>query len=298
MFNEKVILQVVLPIVAIIAAAVIYVVNVPAMQAAGDIIDAFTARTADARLEQFEDALARESFAEQEVVEQFIQQAIRVAASPEVPAEEKIRFVASAETALVKLIDDKYGDARVHVFAAGFYRSVGEYEKAAEQSALARSFSPDKPAIVVEQGIDAFRLNDIDGMSAFFKEAYDLAPANPEAQVFHAAGLIYQGQADQVYDVVEERNRIRLAQNNLVLSAAEINQAYDLMEDLLETRIEIQPEQAQHRASLAFIHYRNGDIESALSVLEEAVVAVPAFAEVGTCYIENIQAGNAPDEGC
>ena len=74
-FDTRVIEQVWTPVVGVVLVAVLYFVNVPGIQAAGDIIDAFSAKSPDMMLAQFEEALDRKSFASQEIREQMTRQA-------------------------------------------------------------------------------------------------------------------------------------------------------------------------------------------------------------------------------
>ncbi len=296
--DESVVTHVVAPSVAVLALVVVYLVNVPGMQAAGDIIKAISAPTIEQRLAAFDEALDRGSFARQEVVEQLAQQAIRIVADRNVPNEQKQAFAERAEVELLKLAKDKPNDARVHVFVGGFYRSLGQFDQSAEQAAIARSLSPNKPAIVIEQGITAFQRGRIEESLGFMKEAYDLAPVNPQAQIFYASVLVHAGQAEKVDEVVTEKNWLNFARNNFALSAAEAKGETELLHRMFDARIEADPGNAQHYASQAFIYYRDQQTDKAIEALQAGVAAVPSFAATGQCYIENIEVGKTPQEGC
>ena len=67
---------------------------------------------------------------------------------------------------------------------------------------------------------------------------------------------------------------------------------------ILESRLSSNPDNAQNYASLAFAYYRNGDNAKAIETLRRGAEAAPSFAKVSQCFIDNIEAGNQPDEGC
>ena len=70
--------QFIAPVAAVLVVVLIYTIHVPAMKAAGDIIDAYRENNPADRLVIFERALSRDSFAHQEITEQLAQQAMAV----------------------------------------------------------------------------------------------------------------------------------------------------------------------------------------------------------------------------
>lgn len=296
--DEKVVSHVIAPVVLVVAMVVVYLVNVPGMRAAGDILDAFTAQSFPEQLAEFESAFERESFANQEITEQLTQRTLSALNNASVPNEIKQRYAERTELALATLVADKPGDARVHTFVASYYRSIGDLDTAAKHIGMARELSPNKPAIIIEQGLTAFIQTDYDQMNAFFKEAYELETSNPDAQIFYASGLLYTDPVERVDEIVTENNWQRFATNNFAIQAADNNNHNDLMVRMLEVRISQNPDSPQIRASLAFIHHRAGNEAAAIEVLETASVDIPGFAGTAGCYVENIKAGNEPAAGC
>jgi hypothetical protein len=142
--DKSLINQFAAPLVLVALVFGIYTYHVPGMLASADIIDGFRAANPADRIEAFELAISRDSLGNQEVVEQLAQQAMNIYREEQVPDELKVRYLSLAEAELLKLAEDKPGDARVHVFIASYYRSTGQLEKAAEQMAIAREFSPAK----------------------------------------------------------------------------------------------------------------------------------------------------------
>lgn len=298
-FNPAIVSQVVTPTVLVVATVVIYLVNVPSMQAASDLIDAFRSPDPMTRLAEFQSALDRDGFARQEITEQLAQQALQINRNPEIPAEVRGRFISEAEAEIQNLITLKPGDARVHVFAMGFYRGLNQLPQAREQAVLALQYSPDKPSIVLEQGLIEFQANDIEAMNGFFKAAYDLNPVNRTAQVSYAAGLILAG-ADRsaIEPVLSEAAWGEFATDRLAIIAAERSENFELLADMFAYQVETAPNNAQSWVSLAFTQHRLGQASTAIETLESATTLLPNIETATQCFIANIEAGREPGEGC
>ena len=298
--DQAIVTQFATPVALVVVGVAIYTLHVPGMTASAAIIDAFQARgNPSAQLEAFERAIEADSFAKQEVVEQFAQRAIGVARSQEVAPEVRQQFVSRAEAELEELVAYKPGDARIHVFFASFYRGIGQPEQAREQIAIARELSPQKQSIITQQGVIELATGNYEAATEFFREAYELAPENVEAREFLAASLLYEGRVASATALADgERVRERFAQSDFLLSAANSAGAYDLLTDLYELRIAASPNSAQNYASLAFVHYQEENTDAAVETLERGRDAIPSFEQAATCFIDNIENGRDPQEGC
>lgn len=292
--------QVATPVVLVLAAVTVYFVNVPGMQAASDIIDAYRSETPDARLEAFQRAFTRGSFATQEITEQLAQQAMRVASDNSVPQETRQAFVAETEQRLLDLMEEKPGDTRVHVFATSFYRNLGNLEKAREQNELAQQYSPGKPTIMLERGYIEYQAGNIEEMLNYFQQAYEMNPDNRRAQVPYAAGLVLTGAPESEWRAVlthpKAQNEFFLDQ--LALTAANRVENFELMEAMFRARIENSPNNPQHWVSLAFTQYRQGNATTAIATLRDTAKQLPQVGPATECFIGNIEAGREPQEGC
>lgn len=296
--NPQLVTQIATPVVAVLTIAVVYFANVPGMQASGDIIDAMRADTIRGRLAEFHEALGRGSFADQEIVEQLAQQAMGIARNPNIPAEERDLIIQRAELELLRMVEKKPGDARLHNFLATFYRTIGAAPQAQQQGAIARSLAPEKQAIILEQGITELQLGNTAGARDFFKEAFELETSNSQALILYAATEVQLGNVAEARELVGEEYFDAFALNDFAL--ASVNQSGDqqFLADVMERRTELNPSSAQNWASLAFVYYQLGDSDRSIAVLEQAASSVPAFAPQAECFIDNITAGNEPAAGC
>ncbi len=296
--SEKMVAQFVAPIVIIVTGFGVYFINVPSMQAASDIIDAMTQNTVRGRLEEFHSALSHKSFADQEIIEQLAQQAMTVARTPNVPENEKQMIIQRAELELLRMADEKPGDARIHNFLSSFYRTIGAIPQAREQAATAMSLSPLKPALKLEQALVELQANDLKAAEAFLKEAYELAPQYTLARVLYAAVLFRNDNVDLAKSLIGNEYMNDFALNDYAISSVEFKKDYAYLASLYEIRTVSQPENPQHRASLAFLYYELGDTEKAIATLDKAGTDIPSFSVAAACYAGNITAGIDPSTPC
>ncbi len=297
--DRTLVTQIIAPAAVVIGAVVIYVAHVPGMLVAGDIIDAFRAQNPADQIAAFERALGRESFAKQEIIEQFAQRAMSVSADPNVPDEVKQEYLAKAEAALKDLIAYKPDDARVHVFFGSYYRTVGNLAGAAEQMAIARALSPLKQSIITQQGFIALSGGNNETGRDFFKEAFELDTRNLTAREYYAASLFYTGQADEAIALMDsDVTKERFALSDFVVSSANRAEANEFLVELFKTRVQVERDVPQHWATLAYLYYKINDNDSALATLEEAKGVIPTFAPTAQCLSDNIKNGRSPEEGC
>ena len=286
-------------VVMVVLPFLLWFIHAPGILAAQDIIDAFRSDNVDERFAAFQQALDRETFADQEIIEQLTQQAINLARDPNIAPETKEEYLRLAEREIQNLIEEKPGDARLHVFFAGFYRAINQYDLAKEQIDIARTLSPQKQSIILEQAILAYQQNDLEAFRTYTEEAYQLAPEFATARNFYASALAAtEDEAGARELLTEEAAFASFANDRMMLGIVDRAGANDLLIDMLEHRVTAEPDNAQNRASLAFVYYRMGEIDQAIEVLERAATDIPAFADISSCYIDNLEAGNQPDAGC
>ncbi len=297
-FDHRVIENVVAPIVVVSFAIVFYFVNVPNILAARDIIAGFAPNaTPDAMIDSFELALSRGSFGNQEIREQLTRRAQGFFTSNEVPEATKQRARELIEGELLKQIEEKPDDARVHVFISSFYRATNQVDKAIEQLSIARSLSPQKQQIIFEQGLAHMQKGDNAGAFALFKEAFDLDTTYPQARSFYAMAALYEKKFDLVKElVVTEDDKRALSQIELAIQAAYEGKQYDLLIELFGFKIAAQPADSQLRASLAVVLHESGDTPGAVEVLKKAGVDIPEFKEQADKFAAQLLAGKTPGQ--
>jgi len=304
--DTAVITQVAAPVVVAGLIVVFYFVHLPGIQAAGDVIDAFREQDPAARLEIFRQAFERDSFAQQELTEQLSQQAISLARDQQVPAEVRQAFLAETELRLQDLQEQKPDDARVHVFIGSYYRSIGDFEQAAQQMQQAHELSPQKQAIIVQQGFIELSREQYETAVDYFQTAFELDERNLEAREYYAASLFYVERGDEAVALMDSPEAKRaFAGSDFIISTANQQGRPDFAAELFEIRVTTEPDtrqswrtEPQNWATLAFLYNQLGDSEQAIGTLNEAAEVIPTFAPTAECIATNIENGNEPEEGC
>lgn len=321
--DESLIKQFIAPVAAVFLVLVIYTMQLPGIHAASDIIDGYQAPTPADKLAAFKRAVDRGSFADQEIAEQIAQQAMSIARTQGVDPKIQQEFLTFAESELMRLANEKPGDARVHVFIGSFYRAIGDLEGAEKHMDLAREYSPRKQSIISQQAIVAYSQGDMEKARDLFGEALRLDERNNEAREFYASMLYVTGDADAARNLFNTKELMMRASLNdflysSALQAGDTNFVADLYKArialyeatkagdtsytsvLYSSRIANKPNEIdQDWASLAFLYHQNGDPVSAVATLKEAAQKRPSFAKAALCIAGNIEAGKTvPEEGC
>ncbi len=311
--DKLIISQFLAPVAMIILALSIYTFHVPGMQASADVIDAFRAETPTESLAFFVKAVERNSFAQQEITEQLAQQAISVVRNEQIPVAVREAFATTSEAELLRLERDKPGDARIQVFIGSYYRAMNQLDKAEKHMALAREFSPKKQAIIIQQGFVALSQGRTSEAHQFFKDSFDLDERNLEAREYYAASFFYVDEPAGAQFLLEDEGGVsnkddiirRFAKSDFLIGAANQFGHSDFVIQLFDFRIRGEfPENVgwkkdpQNWATLAFLYYQNDDLETAVSILNEAKEVIPTFEDSANCFIDNIENDKDPQEGC
>lgn len=298
--DVRVVEQVIAPVVGIALVLVVYFVNVPGILAAGDIIQAFslTAKSPEEALKKFDLALSRNSFGNQEIREQMTRQGQSVMQSTEASDAVKQKFFTRIEEELIKQTKESPNDARAFVFISSFYRMAGKTDLAIEQLKRARELSPNKQQIIFEQGFAYLQKKEYETATGYFKEAYDLDPTYMDARMYYAVGALYSEKFDLVAELISTpEQKLAFARNDLAIQAAYAVKQYDSLIEMLKVRIADKPDDAQQRASLAFVLNESGDKDGAVEVLNKAGEDIPSFKEQANQYIASILMENVPEGG-
>jgi len=289
--DTRIVEQVVVPVVGVLCLVTVYYVNVPALRAAGDVIDAFRTQDPSVMLASFETALSRNSFGNQEIREQMTQRVQSVLQSAEVPESIKERASTRVEEELLKQLAEKPNDARIEVFISSFYRMIGDLDKATVHLESARTLSPQKQLIIFEQGFAELQKQNYEQAKQFFKEAFELAPQFDEPRVLYAMSAIYSGNVELVDELIQTPSqKVAFATNQSAIQAAYQAQLYPLLREMFDIQIEQSPTDPQARTNLAYILNESGDVSGAIAVLTQAGQDIPTFKAQADQFIAALSA--------
>ncbi len=290
--DTRVIEQVAVPVMSILLVVTVYYVNVPALSAAGDVIQAFRTNDAEEILSWFNTAIARDSFGTQEMREQFTQKAQSILQDPKVSDAVKQKIKNRVEEELLKQIEEKPNDARIEVFISSFYRMTGDLDKAITHLETARALSPRKQLIIFEQGFAQLQKQDAEKAVSFFKEAYELGPQFMESRILYAMATMYAGKKDLFSELIQtEEQKSAFAMNEYGIQATYAQKDYPLLIELFTIRIAKKPTDKQERTNLAYLLSESGDTPAAIEVLKKAGEDIPDFKTEADAFIKSLTDG-------
>lgn len=301
--DDEVLAKVAAPLGLVVTLVLIYVINYPGYSAAADLIDAH--RSVRGQSEEaivnsvnahFDKAWNRGGFANQEIVEQSSQLNGRLLASFDLNEKEEDELVSMVEDKFFQVIEDKPGDARLHVVLGNFYKLNKQLDEALEQYLLAEKYSPTKQAILEEQGTIYMMAGKPELAAEKFNKAYELDKNIEEVRVRYAATLLAAGKENEFNEVLPreelENNKAlwrAFTQDSLVLNVVYQQERYDLLELIVKARAEADPQNKDLRMNLAAFYSERGDTDKAISVIEEAMADIPDFKEEGEAIIRGIK---------
>ncbi len=292
--EDTIIKNIVAPTALVLAIGTIYLVNIPSLNAASDLIKAFQAKTPDAQYAEFDTAFSRNSFAHQEISEQFARISQSVFQAPGVDQAIKDKFTSRSEEELMKQLEETPDDVRIMVFLSSYYRSTGQVDKAIEVLERAIPLSPEKQQVHFELGLALLQKGRTAEAFDRFRIAYELEPANEQARMFYAAAAIYAGDMAVRDELITPEYVAAYNTNDFILRALYDVKRYDELVAIFEGRVAANPNDPQNRVSLAAIQRQIGNTDAAIKTLEQAIIDIPSFKQQGEQFITQLKADQTP----
>ncbi|MSU74631.1 hypothetical protein EXS57_02530 [Candidatus Kaiserbacteria bacterium] len=267
----------VLPVVVVIALAIIWYVNIPGMQAATKLITAISpSRTGvGANIEAFKELVAHPAFAAQEIREQLISFAASAVQSSQVTNEQKQQIVTLALIEMQKQVDAYPLDAREQLQLAYLYRVIGDGASALKHMQIAHTLSPKKEAILLEKGSIEFDMGDFKAAQEDFHTAYALGPQFKELAEYAAAGHIMAGDTATADKVLLEAYGTTQVSSDVLSVVYYRTKDWPRLIALWTLRTTMSDATAQTWFALASAYYAAGDTVSARKVITTAVELFP-----------------------
>jgi O-antigen ligase/thioredoxin-like negative regulator of GroEL len=183
-------------VIAVVTLAAVWFVNVPSIVGGQELIKGIRAGSdLSVNVAHFEKALSSGTFAVQEVREQFIGFASQVARMGNIPEAARAATLARAFEEIQKEVNASPNDARLRLMLAQGYEAAGDLQGSLREIEAALALSPKKQAIIIQRGIELWKLGDKPAALAAFKDAYALDPSFGEVAVYVAAGEIVNGRS-------------------------------------------------------------------------------------------------------
>jgi O-antigen ligase/tetratricopeptide (TPR) repeat protein len=278
-----------LPIAVVVLLVLIWVVNVPSMRAAGDIITAITP-SADptTNLAAFKQAYADGSFADQEITEQLATYAEGLASQQGVSPTDLQTVFTYAATQMQALVIAIPNDARIRLEAALLFRSGGDYPDALAQIHVAEQLSPNKQSIMTEEGIEDWESGNYAAADAAFQKAYLLDTSFTDLAAYAAGGDIVTNQIPAGKALLQQAfGTTTVDQDILVLAYYQVKDYPDLIA-VWQKRVVDQDNSATAEFGLAEAYADAGENAAARAEIQTAITAHPEAATEGAAILSQI----------
>ncbi|MBA3733394.1 O-antigen ligase family protein [Patescibacteria group bacterium] len=282
-------------VVAVLALAMVYFVNIPAIFANQTLIQAMTPQQTggiEQNLALFKKVYAYNSFGSGEATEQLVQVTSQIA-SPNVKVSEDLKkqFYDFAKLKIEQKVSSSPHDARYLAFAGSFFNRFGQYDDAIKYLDRSIVESPKKLSLYFELGNSY--IGKADYVKAFetFKKAYELNPNVLESKIIYAIGALYTKNAAVLKELAPQIDPNVIINDNRFLKAYVDIGDYNSVIAILNARIAKDPNNLQYQLSLASAYATIGQKQKAIDIIRAIIAKEPTFKAQGEEYIKQIQAG-------
>lgn len=282
--------QVAAPVALVVAAGIVWIVNVPGMLAARDLIQASLTRqdSPTSNIAHLDKALSRGSFAQQEIAERAVDYASAFGRNPSAPDAAKLQLATYA----VGLIDAQAartpGDTRILMYQAIAHRNIGDTAGAIALLERARELSPTKQHVYLELGSTKWLANDQHGAIEAFTAASELDPSFDEPFLHIVSAQILRGDIAAARQNLMDRFGTTTVDSNILWNAyVQAERAEELIA-LQELRVRKSNGAPQDRLMLARVYAVAGYTAKARAEIEATIAAHPEVAAEGAALLQQL----------
>lgn len=279
-----------LPVAAVSALALVWLVNIPGMRVASGLITALSPSQSGigANLAVFQDLAKNPSFAAQEAREQMVSFAASVVRSAQATDAEKQQAVSLAISEMQKQVAAYPFDARSRLQLSYAYRSAGDGARVLEEVTAAAELSPKKEAIWIELGALAWDLGDTKAAREYFNTAYALGKEFKELAVYAAAGNIAVGDKAAADKLLLDAYGTTVVDSDVLAAAYYRTNDWPRLISMLQVRADKPDAGAAAWFALAAAYYTAGDKANARETINAAIARYPEAASAGAEALKQI----------
>lgn len=282
-----------LPIAAVVVLALVWIVNVPGMQVASELITAISPsdKGAEKNLAVFEDLSAHPAFAAQEIREQLVSFAASVAQDTSESADTKQKVTSSAIREMQKQVAAYPLDAREHLELSYAYRTGGNPADALASVRTALKLSPKKVQAWLEAGSIEWQQGNTKGALEDFTTAYMLAPQFTHLSTYVAAGHIALGERAAADKILLDVYGTTVIDSDILAVAYYRAKDWQSLLGIWKIRASAPNASIQTWFGLAAAYYAAGDSANAIKTINQVVALHPEAASSGAAAIAQIRGG-------
>lgn len=281
---------VIAPLVFVVAALVVWMVNIPGMRAGNDLVYAL-APLPDGpalNLALFKRAYDTGSFASQEISEQLSLYAGALSSRPDVSPETKTAVMQFALERMAVETARIPHDARLHFQYAALNNAAGRYEQGLEEIDRAISLSPRKQSLYVQKGLSLWQMGRVTEAREAFTTAYEFDTSFSDPAIMAAVGHIITGDVTGGKDLLIQARGTTAVDSDALLYAYYQTGRVDDMIDSAMVRVIATNGDPQARFRLARTYAEVGRRAEARAEIMATMVAHPEVRAEGTALLEEL----------
>ncbi len=273
----------------ILAGGTVYVLNVPALKQNQALIEAIIPKSdAMQNLSYFKKAISYGAYGTQEVREQLVKVAMKVATYSNIPNNTKQKYLNTAVNEMMQQEKISPLDAGAPLSIGLVEKIYGDYDHAAVALQKAHELAPSKQTILLDLGLNARARGDTAKALQSLKEAYDLAPEFLQARILYATEAITSGNdalADSLLAPIVSTGE---AATQGIAVAYGQRKKFAKIISIWSARITAQPQDVQAYLTLAAAYYSNGNSPQAVTTLQMLAKNVPGTTLQAQTFINQI----------
>lgn len=224
---------------------------------------------------------------------EYVSQTAAAIANSDAPMEFKQQLFQVVDESFQKHIAKVPTDLRYRLFYSGFLSKYGWYGKALEQLEVAKELSPKKQQIYFEIASNSLSDGKPEQAVEAARVAYELDPSYTEAKYVY--GLTLTAANDpKASELLSDFSEEKIIFDDRYLNSLLIAGRADEIVKLAIKRVELEPDNYQHRVTLTAAYLQSNRRAEAIQTLEELIRINPSFKEQGEYYISEIRAGRNP----
>lgn len=276
------------PAVAVVTLGVVWIVNIPSLQAANDLIRAASTADVTTALAALKDASTRGSFATQEIAEQAVTFAGGQLGSASLSVPQKQEIFSFASTLMQQELARAPQDARLHLMYAQLLHGAGDTPDALKELSTALSLSPNKQAIFFQRGVTEWQAGDKASAAKDFEAAYELDTSYQDAAAYAAAGRYLTGDIAGGDALLQQSFGTTTVDEDILRFAFYDLKMYGRLVDSVEVNVAASPNDPQRHLLLAQSYIFAGRYADARAELQATAAAHPEAAAAVAQLLQQI----------
>ena len=239
-----------------------------------------------------EDLMDDALFGTGEAREQLAQLAMQTL-DPRVPPQIREQFFNLATKQFDIELSNDPDNLRIQAFAAMFYARFGHYDMALPHFEKAIALSPSRQSTYIDLSTMYVAQQNYAEAERVTKIAYDLDPANPDAELAYAVALIYQHKPETVNAILATHIDTPIAYDTRLINAYGVTGYYAQAAQVINEKIARGYATGRDYFSLAGVYAETGKKAEAIAAVQKGVSLDSSLKDQGDQLIQQIS-GKSP----